>query len=441
VLSAKTALAPLAGFCTLACGSGELGRADADALRLEQPVISGTDDRREVYEVDSAPLRARVHDSVGALLWSHRVRYVGADSVALRGSSLAERLNLCEGERFAEQPSFAFCSAVLIDTDLVLTAGHCMGQTRSEAEDRCQRMTAVFGYELSGEGELAPPTASAVYACRRVVSYEKAELEQDLLDLAIFQLDRGVDDERQPAPLAPSQPEVGDTLTLAATGAGLPLKVEEGAEVTRVPDGAGYFVAATDSFVGGSGGALFSTSLELVGHQVRGAVDWTFDGDCLRAQHAERSEEEHQLVARSLAALCAGAWPTALCGLGPTCGDGLCSGDETRQSCGEDCPAPRCGDGLCEVSERMSCTPDCNAFADVPASWVDDPKGYSVAPRPLTQKSAGCSLSKSRTSSGLAWLLGLGLVAARRRRGARTGARRSGTASCLPPRAFRVRSG
>jgi hypothetical protein len=392
--------------------------AAPDERRLQQPVINGTDDRREVYELDSAPLRALVNESVAALMWSHRVRYTGSDSVALRGDSLGEQLNLCSDEPFAEQPSLAFCSASLIEGDLMLTAAHCFGATRAEAEDRCRRVNVVFEYELASNGELAAVDASDVYACRDVIAFEKAAFERDFVDVAIFRLDRSVGDRQRPAPLASSAPEVGDTLALAATGAGVPLKVEEGAEVTSVPEGAGFFVAATDSFAGGSGGALFSSSLELVGHQVRGASDWTSDGDCLRAAHSEQSQEQHQLVLRSLAALCASAWPSELCGVPSACGDGLCSGEETFESCEADCSAPRCGDGLCELSERTTCAADCDAFADVPPSWTGDPKSYVLEPARQAwsrsaEISAGCSMSRSRASGGVSswswlWLVAMG---------------------------------
>lgn len=41
------------------------------------------------------------------------------------------------------------------------------------------------------------------------------------------------------------------------------------------------------------------------------------------------------------------------------CGDGVCSGAETSESCAGDCPA-RCGDGVCDTGENMCvCESDC----------------------------------------------------------------------------------
>ncbi|HEY6726499.1 MAG TPA: hypothetical protein VI197_20835 [Polyangiaceae bacterium] len=41
-------------------------------------------------------------------------------------------------------------------------------------------------------------------------------------------------------------------------------------------------MADTDSFAGGSGGPLYNEALELMGHQVRGELDWKYEDGCAR---------------------------------------------------------------------------------------------------------------------------------------------------------------
>jgi hypothetical protein len=56
-----------------------------------------------------------------------------------------------------------------------------------------------------------------------------------------------------------------------------------------------------------------------------------------------------------------GGFDTYLCaGAGPVCGDGICNGSETWQTCG-DCPPPGpvCGDGICNGSETWQTCGDC----------------------------------------------------------------------------------
>lgn len=117
-----------------------------------------------------------------------------------------------------------------------------------------------------------------------------------------------------------------------------------------------------DSFSGGSGGSLFNTALELIGHQVRGLPDWAFDGSAGDRRRGDEPSEEHQLIAISVAALCDTGWPSArLCDTA-ACGDGVCSGSENATDCSTDCDPPSCGDGFCEQSERFVCAMDCEAF-------------------------------------------------------------------------------
>lgn len=56
-------------------------------------------------------------------------------------------------------------------------------------------------------------------------------------------------------------------------------------------------------------------------------------------------------------------WSSATCRTGttqPYCGDGICNGSETWQTC-NDCPQPIvCGDGICNGNEnQQSCAADC----------------------------------------------------------------------------------
>jgi hypothetical protein len=326
---------------------------------------------------------------------------LGDASVELRAPSLSEASAVCDGERFAAQPAAALCSASLIADDLVLTAGHCLGPTREAGEDRCRRLWIVFDYHLEEDGSIALGMADDVYACRRVVYHAKQTSKEDVLDIAVLQLDRTAAG-RTPIRVASGRPEIGDRLLSATHGAGLPLKVEDGATVLDVPEGAKFFIADTDSFAGGSGGALLNEDLELVGHQVSGQPDWAFSEDgCARGDTSGKGMELHQIAAVAEAALCGAGWPSErLCNREGECGDHVCGSRESTVSCERDCPEPSCGDGLCELSERRACADDCRAFENVPASWSDDPLDYQLVQGPIAVPVPGSSGNDEESRGG-----------------------------------------
>jgi len=377
-------------------------------------VINGADDRLELYEHEPVGDRELLGRSVAALMWAHRVDY--ATPKSLRAISAEQALGLCPDERFAEQPAAAFCSATLIDKDLVLTAGHCLGGSQQEAEDRCKRLRVVFGYYYASPSELGLASADDVYACRQVVYHQHTSSDQNFADVAVLQLDRPVTANRQPVILGVDRPQAGDALVAAGNGVGLPMKVDAGGRVMEVPLDADYFVVSTDSFEGGSGGPVFNDAMALVGYQVRGEQDWQAGNGCYEARHSEQPMEQHQFAQFAIQLMCDSSWPSeTLCHRSTECGDGVCAGAETNKSCPQDCPAARCGDDLCEPSERLHCAQDCSAYADVPAAWMEDPASFHWLSSPPAVQAAtpkgGCSAKPLAPASPWPSLLGLALFA------------------------------
>jgi hypothetical protein len=385
------------------CGPSPRALDDQATATAAAPVINGTDDRKELYELAPAA-RDAIAESVAVLMWAHRIDY--SDIAAPRALSLAESAGVCADERFAAQPAAALCSATLIDDDLVLTAGHCLGESLDEASVRCARLLVVFDYFMKGPGELFPLSDESVYSCRRVAFHERTSTSEDFRDVALIELDRAVDELRKPVSIDDEPAQAGASLLEASSGAALPLKIDEGGAVVEVPEGAGFFIASTDSFGGGSGAPLFNEAHELVGHQVRGLVDWRRDGDCLRPAVAEEANEQHQHIGVSMAALCDSGWASErLCARAPRCGDHVCRAGESDLGCLEDCAPSACGDALCEVDERDTCAEDCARYRAVPASWQYDPADFPVPPaeRPRHERYSGCSLRHPATH-GETWL-------------------------------------
>jgi hypothetical protein len=277
-----------------------------------------------------------------------------------------------------------------------------MGSGAEPINDQCRRSFIVFGYRMTQAGSTAPISGKDVHACRDVVYQQRMSSAEDFLDLTLLRLDRPVSADRAPAALAEALPAVGEELLLASHGAGLPVKVQANATVLETPEGTNYFVAATDSFAGGSGAPLFNQALELAGHQVRGELDWEISGGCRRAARTDVSNEQHQRLSSTLAQLCReNIASQRLCGQSPECGDRHCNDGEDHEACPEDCESALCGDALCELAEQTTCARDCAAFQHVPAWWTSDPGDYAAPPEPTASGSdeqSGCALAPRPTA-------------------------------------------
>ncbi|MDW8361209.1 MAG: serine protease [Myxococcales bacterium] len=353
--------------------------------RLEAPAVYGEDDRRDVFEHDDASLRARTDGSIVALMQAEALMPDGDGSYVPLAPTLGEAQRLCAGQRFAEQPTAAFCSGTLIDDDLVLTAGHCV-----EASGDCSDVRLVFDYYFVAPGRLARIEREDVFACRRIVT---RRLEESGLDYAVMQLDRpATPSGRSVAPvrLEDRPLERDRRVVVIGFGSGLPAKIDDGGRVVDPrASRLDYFHATTDTFGGNSGSGVFDEEGRIVGILVRGETDYVPAGSCYVVNELPDSgtggAEDVVYVRRAIDALCREGWPSErLCGRGSSCGDGICSGMETPEDCPDDCAAAACPDGLCQLTEdESSCPADCAGGASsgppsgwtCPAGWYDAREG------------------------------------------------------------------
>ncbi len=147
------------------CATGLLACSSAPSLsetstQVEQKVIFGPDDFREVGPLSAGDPRYR---QVRATASAFAAGVVSCDDTAgtchiettpfvsedFTGSSHGadpKHLPLCEGERFSGQPQGSYCTAFLIGENLAVTAGHCV-----KSQDDCDNMKLVFGFFATDE--------------------------------------------------------------------------------------------------------------------------------------------------------------------------------------------------------------------------------------------------------------------------------------------------
>ena len=288
--------------------------------RVPRAIVYGADDRQEFFQVTSPEVRARIESSMVALIPKGALFREGTTE-AITARSWREADRLCEAEPFAEQPAAAFCSGVLVDWDLVLTAGHC---TRTLAT---RAFAVVFGYYFRQPGKLAV-LPEDVFDVARIVG-ERTGLPgaRPRTDHAWLRLDRRVLPPRQPAPLrrsAASQLRVGDRVLFVGASGGVPLKADQGGTIASLGEPwLDYFVANTDSAQGASGGGAFDGEQALLGTLERGSPDFRAGpmmcNETVREPDGQ-SSEEFTFAARALEDLCARS-PDATSLCRPDCGN------------------------------------------------------------------------------------------------------------------------
>ena len=283
----QLSLATLSSLCFVACAHEDSAASGEDAQR----VVYGEDNRAEVYVSRNAAAVDLARKSVVALMSAARVDETDPKAIRFNAKTLKAKKNVCPETAFADQPTAAFGSAILIANDLILTAGHAFEPVPDEGLDTVQKVCddtrMVFDYYYEGNSSLKNITQADVFRCKSVI-VEEHEVSKDasgdrlILDYAIVQLDRDVDlKKRMPVALPRVLPKLkrGDALFAVGFPNGVPAKVVSGTVIDPGKSG-DYFGANPDTFGGNSGSGLFATTasgVAYVGLLARGQVDYELD--------------------------------------------------------------------------------------------------------------------------------------------------------------------
>ena len=247
-------------------------------------VVYGEDNRLDVFEVKSLFWRS-VADSTAAMVPKKNFA-IKNGMVSIEGESLGASMDLCPGEKFADQKSPAFCSGFLFGERFLITAGHCATPKFCETQDW------VFGmYQNKDNNDLEVPIEN-IYSCKRIIA--KAQNSYSMEDWGIIELDRKVKGIDRVEIRMEGEIEVGEELVVIGHPSGLPTKVADGAFV-RKNDNPNYFQANLDTFGGNSGSAVFNAHTGWVeGILVRGEndyeVDYADEKKCMRVKKCAMDE-------------------------------------------------------------------------------------------------------------------------------------------------------
>lgn len=278
----------LSRILLLAClAAPSAATAQGSVGSVGSAVVYGEDDRIDWYAETDTGTRQLARQSIAAIVATDQIDPSDAATLFHPFSSSAGTLEdflmdfaaeqgsaagVCRDVRFLEQPSIAGCSGTLIGPDQILTAGHCI-----ENEAECGVVSFVFDYLYVAAGTPADIGEEDVYTCRRILAREKSANPH--VDFAVIELDRPVVG-RSPVRVRRSRDPlpVGTDVTVIGFGTGLPMKIDDGGEVTDPRSSLlDVFGLNTDTFSGNSGSGIFDDDGVLVGVLVTGQVDYAID--------------------------------------------------------------------------------------------------------------------------------------------------------------------
>ncbi len=308
-------------LCALSCGVSEPAPQDAVTTDTKgKPVVYGTDNRTDVYAHADEGLRALARQSTVALMPEADVDVRVPTDVKFLGPTLERSQSLCYGERFANDPTTAFCSGTLIDDDLVLTAGHCI---TSEAECRTTRF--VFKYYRTTATALERVTTEDVFSCARIVARSERTEADGVHDYAIIKLDRRASPRFSPAPVVEGRAlrVTGQRVAVIGSGSGIPFKIDSGGSV-RSPGNGADFIATTDTFGGNSGSGVYDAERkQLVGILVEGETDYRRLSGCKVVNVCRETACRGETVVNAFVAM-----------------DALCAAERSERLCAAQPPTP-----------------------------------------------------------------------------------------------------
>lgn len=250
---------------------GSLGLLSIFNVTAEERIVYGQDNRLETFEANKkyqtwAKSTAGMIDTLKLIdLGSHFM---------LPPSSLGRDYQLCEDERFGDQPSPLSCSGFLVGPDLLVTAGHCI-----HTQEDCNRVSWIFDFKVNANNDKANVAIDKknVFTCKKVLDSKFEGKGQTLRDYSLIRLNKKVPN--RAALNFRRAGKVLDRTELVIIGhpSGLPQKVADKGFVFENTS-KHFFKTNLDSFGGNSGSAVFNAKSGTVeGILVRGATDYVSD--------------------------------------------------------------------------------------------------------------------------------------------------------------------
>jgi len=243
----------------------------AKVLKDKQKAVYGVDDRQDLFDVKD-PKILNDADCVVSLFQDGDVVDNGDGTSTLTTKNFGTEYNLCNNERFRDQPTGAFCSGFLVAPDIVATAGHCVNP------NNVTTIRFIFGFKMLNE--TTPQTVinnNEIYQGLNVIDRKESP---DGVDWALVRLDRAVANHKIAEFRRTGIIQNNQAVHVIGHPTGLPIKFAGGSNVRdNTPNE--FFVANLDTYGGNSGSPIFNSDTHQVeGILVRGEKDFVESNGC-----------------------------------------------------------------------------------------------------------------------------------------------------------------
>lgn len=193
------------------------------------------------------------------------------DSVVLTvDKCIGEKMNLCNTERFYNQPSEAIGTAFLLDSTHVLTAYHNIKNLPAE------RLVLVTGYEYlyySHNLRVKLPNTD-------IYKIKKIELSTSSLDFVKIELDRPITNRTIPTYDTTDRELSGTSIFTVGYPLGMPLKTISNGRIVKTFD-PNHYLISIDAYRGNSGSPIFDVETgNIIGMLIGGDADIEKNGSC-----------------------------------------------------------------------------------------------------------------------------------------------------------------
>jgi V8-like Glu-specific endopeptidase len=242
--------------CVSAVGCGARAGSEGEA---GQPIISGTDDRLEIFQLPPGSAPARNADGVAYLAFDSGFT-VHDGLVDIPTQSFESAHGVCSSDRYAAQPiaTNGFCTAYLVAPRLVVTAGHCVGFAPVGSD--VSQFRLVFGFQmLNATTARTTVAASEIYTTLRITAVCDGGW-----DCSVLELDRPVTNHTMLQINRSGEPIVGDSVYTIGYPFLLPEKFDGPAPITGIFAGIGLAATQLDVSGGDSGSPIFDAATNVV---------------------------------------------------------------------------------------------------------------------------------------------------------------------------------
>ncbi len=232
------------------------------------------DSRIEVRELDASIdwqwLMLQRNKSVGIVIEKKQLKLISKNIFQLDiSNTLVSTYNICKEEPFINQPIIGNGTAFIIDSKIMMTAGHVFTKP-------IDNYAVVFGYEAVNKNGVVESIISSedIYYPQTIIKSFKT------LDIAIFTMDRHIENRRPLKWKESADLKKGNEVYMIGHPTGLPKKIAVNASIVDNTN-LEYFYTTLDSFQGNSGSPVFDfISHKVIGVLVSGELDYEFNGNC-----------------------------------------------------------------------------------------------------------------------------------------------------------------